>query len=71
MPLLPTGRHLRNSPFINLPNPSQRPFLFLRRRTLLYQILISAFFQPGIIEPDVVISTVLRKLVFVLDPSFA
>lgn len=71
MPLVPTRRHLRNSALVNLSHPPNSLLSLLNRRALLSNILQRPFLKPRIIKPDVVVPTIMRELLLVLDSSLA
>ena len=67
MSLFSPGRNLRNSTLIYLSNSPNGVTVIL---TILPQVPQSILFQSSIVEPDIIVPTVLRELILVLNSSF-
>ena len=59
MSLLPTGRYLRNRPLVHFTDAIRRSLFLFCRASLLFDFCIRALFEASVVEPDVVVATVL------------
>ena len=71
MTLLGPRGYLGNCTLIHLTDPIRRPLLLFRRRAFLSRVVQSALLQTRIVEPDVVIPSIVSKLLLVLDSPLA
>ena len=60
MSFLAPWRDLCNRTLVHLSYSAYRLFLLLRRRPFFSQLFIGAFFQPGKVEPNIIVPTVVR-----------
>ena len=70
MSLLTTRRNLSNRTLIHFSHSTDRLFLLFRSRSFIPEILQGTLLQARIIEPYVIVSTIMSKFILVLDSTF-
>ena len=70
MSLLTTRRNLSNRTLIHFSHSTDRLFLLFRSRSFIPEILQGTHLQTRIIEPYVIVSTIMSKFILILDSTF-
>lgn len=71
MPLLTSWGHLSDSPLIHLPHTTRSSIQLIGSCALCFEVAPCIFLQPCVIEPNVVVATIMRQFLLVLDSTLA
>ena len=71
MPFLATGWHLGNCSLVYLSHPTRCCLHLVGSRPLGLEVAPRLFLQSRVVEPDIVVATVVRELFLILDSTLA